>query len=690
MNWAVSQRLKFGSLVCLSADNFQTYQCAVVDRNEPRNLERGLVDVQFLVTEQEEAGAAVDESIALFAQARDLRFIMVESPAYFEAYKHVLRGLQNITEDTFPFWRYVGQCNQEIRAPGYLRDRQAGDARFDLRPLVDEEHIIQDRADGDRHANGFAPGTDVARDVDILTLESWPNANTLSLDVSQYVALQSALTQEFSIVQGPPGTGKTFLGLKIMKVLLSNRHVWAMPEEAGGQRNQPSPILLVCYTNHALDQFLEGVLQFFQGNLVRVGSRSKSEALEEYNLRSLRQRARTNRTVPLEIHAAKSQVRFEMKDLKATIHREAAKLEILEREIVKESFLKDFIEDKHWKQLTQRSSKSVVPAWLKINAAIRKIEAQRGPEAQTHDPLHPNTATAATERAFHTAQIDEESDEGDDDEDDFFEVVTADAANRFLDIADDEDIDIDEDEDDELFAELRAGLGNDYVDRLRNVNRRLDDVDREAEVLRIREVAFNISEYGEEEMPVGMGKEQKSRWKLTNQLKKKHRYTWLGWLQNTDKMTAEEVSQVDNVWRLNGRQRWRLYRYWVDLYCRQLRGQIRDTAREYEGKARRYQEILHQEDKAILEKATIIGMTTTGAARYQAVLGEIGPRVVIVEEAAEVLEGHVLTALSEHCQHVVLIGDHKQLRPNPAVHRLKTECALDISLFERLVNNNFR
>jgi hypothetical protein len=38
-----------------------------------------------------------------------------------------------------------------------------------------------------------------------------------------------------------------------------------------------------CYTNHALDQFLEHLLSVTK-RVVRIGSRSKSEALEQYNL----------------------------------------------------------------------------------------------------------------------------------------------------------------------------------------------------------------------------------------------------------------------------------------------------------------------------------------------------------------------------------------------------------------------
>ena len=42
--------------------------------------------------------------------------------------------------------------------------------------------------------------------------------------------------------------------------------------------------------------------------------------------------------------------------------------------------------------------------------------------------------------------------------------------------------------------------------------------------------------------------------------------------------------------------------------------------------------------------------------RYKSVLRHIAPRIVVVEEAAEVLEAHVVTTLSQHCQHLILIG----------------------------------
>lgn len=55
-------------------------------------------------------------------------------------------------------------------------------------------------------------------------------------------------------------------------------------------------------------------------------------------------------------------------------------------------------------------------------------------------------------------------------------------------------------------------------------------------------------------------------------------------------------------------------------------------------------------------------MTTTGAASLKELVRALGARVLIVEEAAEVLESHVLAALSPETCHVIMIGDHEQLR----------------------------
>ena len=111
----------------------------------------------------------------------------------------------------------------------------------------------------------------------------------MGLDPSQTEALYAALTRKLAIIQGPPGTGKTFLGLKIIQVLLANKQFWKTGVTRLGQR-KPSPILVICYTNHALDQFLEGILKFTQ-RIVRIGGNSKCEALQPYALFQVKKRS---------------------------------------------------------------------------------------------------------------------------------------------------------------------------------------------------------------------------------------------------------------------------------------------------------------------------------------------------------------------------------------------------------------
>ena len=64
-----------------------------------------------------------------------------------------------------------------------------------------------------------------------------------------------------------------------------------------------------------------------------------------------------------------------------------------------------------------------------------------------------------------------------------------------------------------------------------------------------------------------------------------------------------------------------------------------------------------------------MAVTTTGAAIHQRLLNQLETPVMFVEEAAEILESNLLAVLTPHVKHMVLIGDHKQLKPN--VRKLK-------------------
>ena len=151
-------------------------------------------------------------------------------------------------------------------------------------------------------------------------------------------------------------------------------------------------------------------------------------------------------------------------------------------------------------------------------------------------------------------------------------------------------------------------------------------------------------------------------------------------------MTGDEEMYLDDIYRLETKDRWRLYRLWRKRAEEHHEKLFKTRQGEYDQAVEREQEITRMEEYEILCKACVIGMTTTCAAKYRSILKEIRPRIVIVEEAAEVLEAHIIASLTPGCQHLILIGDHQQLRPTPAVHDLAKRYKLDVSLFERMVN----
>ena len=95
-----------------------------------------------------------------------------------------------------------------------------------------------------------------------------------------------------------------------------------------------------------------------------------------------------------------------------------------------------------------------------------------------------------------------------------------------------------------------------------------------------------------------------------------------------------------------------------------------------------------EKDYLFLQNAKLIGMTTTGLSKYRALVSSLKPRVVLIEEAAEVIESSVTVACFESLQHLILVGDHKQLKGSCAVKALMGHpFNLDVSMFERLVLN---
>ena len=143
------------------------------------------------------------------------------------------------------------------------------------------------------------------------------------------------------------------------------------------------------------------------------------------------------------------------------------------------------------------------------------------------------------------------------------------------------------------------------------------------------------------------------------------------------------------MWEIDEAHRGPIYRY-LQL---QLKEKIQQAFRKM---AKTYADIIlgmkigrWEVDATYLRKARVIGMTTTGLSKYRALIQSLNPKIVLIEEAAETLEAYVTAACFESLQHLILVGDHQQLRGHCNVSELEGDpWFLDVSMFERLVKNH--
>ncbi|XP_043946062.1 NFX1-type zinc finger-containing protein 1 [Protopterus annectens] len=626
IRWQNSKRLLYGSLVCMSKDNFETLLFATVSDRDPAELQKGVVQLCF----NESSRPSLAE-----IQPSD-SFLMVETTAYFEAYRHVLEGLQEIEEVDLPFQKYIVECDHEVREPKYLQ----------FGGYYDFSCLMEDKPSDGEERNAYKRYTfEKTVKFNVLDPTVWPSKDALKMDDSQLEALKLALTKEVAIIQGPPGTGKTYVGLKIVQALLNNDHAW--------QVTLPRyPILVVCYTNHALDQFLEGIHKFLDKGIVRVGGRSSSEILKQFTLRDLRTKREFRKNLPPHLQRAYAEVTTQLKQAETKIIDGGKHLECTMRGVLHERFLERHIKPQHWDCLQEGlvdengfpfniSQTSVIVEWLGLGSAVlfRTRDYRLHPAFEGADGLQDDDADEDDEEE-ELIEIDEEAD-----------LIQADR------VIDDEN--------------TKPRKKNNAVNELAN---------------------FMLAMQLEEQPSHGesSNKEQQDNgWQMQKKQKKKLKQRVKNELSKGDVMTAEEVDEITDIWSLDVNTRWRLYRHWLCMFQADIRKKILQHEQQFQIAADRLMELREKEDRLLLQDARIIGMTTTGAAKYRRVLQAVKPTIVIVEEAAEVLEAHIITTLSRNCQHLILIGDHQQLRPSANVYDLAQNFNLEVSLFERLVKTNF-
>ncbi|KAJ8042123.1 NFX1-type zinc finger-containing protein 1 [Holothuria leucospilota] len=554
IDWELSKRLKNGSLLCLSPDNFQTLIFGIITERRTQMLEKGFIK------------ATLSDMTPKLLQCP---LIMVESPSYFEAYKHVLHRLQNFNEDTLPFQSYLVSIPTEGKLPKYVTENS--------QMTIDLTCIYENRNESEGTVS-----LPRIKDVNLCDDGDWPVNELLGFDNSQMEAYKAALREEVCIIQGPPGTGKTFIGLKIAKTLLANKNKWSRGE----------PLLVVCYTNHALDQFLEGILNFEDG-VVRLGSRSSSEKVQERDLNLLM----GTKTLGI-IRRVTSPKRPKYKRPIPEIQRCEEIISESKYKILSLIALEQVLSVVHLQSLVHgciQQNENCILFWL------------------FHCDMY-HTRYSKRNKAFGRKK----------------------------------------------HQDFHGKEKYNSSDNDKQVNLFIPKSE-----FKVNNIPSYLRISGEETL-----------FQFTHNK-----------MSQSVAMTQQEANRITDVWSLDVHQRWRIYMLWRNLFITRMQEKLEWWKKEYERREAISKENGMEEIRKEFCRFPVIGATTTGAAKNSALLQILAPPIVIVEEAAEILEAHVITALTSNCQHLILIGDHQQLRPSPEVYKLCKNHKLDVSLFERLINN---
>ena len=153
-------------------------------------------------------------------------------------------------------------------------------------------------------------------------------------------------------------------------------------------------------------------------------------------------------------------------------------------------------------------------------------------------------------------------------------------------------------------------------------------------------------------------------------------------------MFKKNAAAFPGVWEMKSADRVKAQRAWDSEMLNDHLEAVRTSGTGYQDALERISSVYMERDLVILRQKRVIACTTTAAAKYVQCLKSVYPGVLLVEEAGEILESHILTALGPDTKQLILIGDHKQLRPK-VHHDLSVEKGsgydLNRSLFERLV-----
>ncbi|KAJ7772619.1 hypothetical protein DFH07DRAFT_993348, partial [Mycena maculata] len=590
--------------------------------------------------------------------------VLVEAPVMFEAIRPFLEALRAEPE-SLPFARYLAHRSHE-----FLRSTKISPPQYALVPgftyqlasLFPPEAGIQDLK------------LDVSDPASIEFARAQLRASRL--DESQCEAVVDTLTRELAMIQGPPGTGKSYTGVEILRVLLANNI---------------RPILMIAFTNHALDHMLTSVLDAgITNKLVRLGSRSADEKISQYSMETIEMVAGKSRLDQSFRHHYRDlkDVQEEIKDLM----RSFVEAKISSPQF--ESHLQiQYAEE--WEHL--RSP----PNWIKIlrasfwkdddDTASAWMRAGKRGKVEVDDHSWYAFWRNAQDLDFLDASARQAEYE-----------QTRENQNRFsaLNVAEDEAIPADPDVPSEA-AQVEEDDSS-------------DDEDIEEESWQ-RE--WPMTDTDENELPPERTNPAPSTSIIPPTPLRSESTPYRAFPVQVADLTNPEaffhgpipvipdqdrpldvLLEVGTMWSFSRRERRRLHEYWsAQIKERVHEDQLQDfqsLRNKHDAILKKNQESKDETRRQLLGDIAIVGCTTTGAAKLTSLLRSLSPRVMLVEEAGQVLEAHVLGSLVPSVEHLILIGDPLQLRPTLNNYSLSMDnkrgrqlFKFDMSLMERLAVN---
>lgn len=544
-----TKRLIYGNILCLSYDNFETMVIASVSNRD--KLSNKLLGVKL---ESEP-----------FTLDHKQKYTLIESKAYFVSYKYTLEALKKF--DQVPLQSYIVASEEKYTEPLYVKHNTMYQIDYDLKPPP--------------IYNLFSPREEMS--IFLLDdIRNWPTCGDLGLDESQRRAFHAALTRQMAIIQGPPGTGKTYLGLKVTQVLLHNKNIW--------RTNSRKSILVVCYTNHALDQFLEGMLSF-TSNMVRIGSQSKNEILQRYQINKRLTARRTDDGTVLDKRYR--ELRHETLALKENIERMSEKLILLNIPCIisAQAFQKNGLipcnisSMKHWLFDSLYDPHSMDS----VENEISNIQVSSEPKTEDNS----TNGEANNENSMKNELINEE-------------LMKEEEYGRTLDDDDDDEVD----EEISRTADLRLADCLGYLPLERT----------------LKEIIEEVSQIEEQINP--FNPYDKNNRQFYQQIKKLNsEFRTINTGCKLTLINCQKLEQVEDIWSLNLIERWQLYMLWKEklkLIYQKFKLKLENSYRKNGDRLQKLKDLKYFE---IMKEADIIGMTTTGAAQYNHLLHDLAPPI---------------------------------------------------------------